>query len=161
MPASPQPANGSSALRARARLCAAAPQGRVRGRSLAGTAITFSDLCAPPAWVTASREEGLRLGALGALLTVAPDLRSCIDGAVLAPLADAFGDDVLEAALDAPNDISPSGLSADPDALRDAGADLFAAAREGDADAIRLMNMAADIAPACAPGSATDVEAAA
>ena len=102
----------------------------------------FSQLCAPPAWLSEDAEAQARLGALGVLVGIAPRLAGCIDGRVLGPLADAFGDDALEAALAAPPEPEPMDTAVTPAAIRAAGAGLASAALGGDARAARLMQAA-------------------
>ena len=131
---------------ARAQLAAAARAAGVGRASGLMAGPCFAELCTPPAWLTAAPPERERLGALAALLSVAPSLRRCVDGKVLGPLADAFGDDALEAALQhgdeeaLQDDVSANHPT--PDALRAAGQALLGRAAAGDGAAARLMQAA-------------------
>ena len=126
---------------ARAQLAAAA-RAAGGGRASAMTrGPSFAKLCAPPVWLTAAPAERERLGALAALLSVAPTLRTCVDGRVLGPLADAFGDEALEAALQAPGE-EAAATAPTPEALRKAGAGLLSRAVAGDGAATALLQAA-------------------
>ena len=126
---------------ARAQLAAAA-RAAGGGRASAMTAgPSFADLCTPPVWLTAPPEERERLGGLAALLSVAPRLRACVDGRVLGPLADAFGDDALEAALQSHGEATAA-TAPTPEALRKAGAGLLSRAVAGDGTATALLQAA-------------------
>lgn len=141
---------------ARAQLAAAARAAGGGRASAIRPGPSFAELCAPPPWLTASPDERARLGALAALLSVAPSLRACVDGKVLGPLADAFGDDALEAALQAETDEEVAVTAPTPDALREAGKGLIGRATSGDAGAVRLMQAAVGL-----PGAAVSREDAA
>ena len=138
----PDAASASGAAM-RARLVAAGrAAGGGRASAFASRAVSFARLCEPPTWLSASDDERGDIAALAALLTVVPTLSGVISGNVFGPLAEAFGDETLDAALEAEIDLRPSNLPPEPIALRQAGADLLAAALRGDADAAELMEIA-------------------
>ena len=147
---------------ARARLAASA-RGvrRGRGDGLRGGGPSFSALCAPPAWLATDAEVRARIGVAGALLRAAPALRRMIDGAVLGPLAEAFGEDLLGAVLEAEDGPdrtgSPGGLGV-ADVLRDADA-LVRGALGGEADAVAIMDRAAVMLSGAGNGAERDAAA--
>ena len=136
----------ASAAPQRARLIAAARSAAIgRGAGLRGDAPSFSQLCEPPAWLSAPEADRTRIGGLAALLTIAPRLARSVDGRVFAPLADAFGDDALERALQADAVEAASETPADVVSLMKAGRTISADAVRGDVEAVRLMSLAADM----------------
>ena len=117
-----------------------------RARRVAGGGVPFARLAAPPAWL---RPEGREAApAMMGLLTVAPALRLCVDGRVLGPLAERFGDAALEAALGAAEEgadqadaVAHAPLPC-PDQVAASGEAFFARAVAGEASMMRLADRA-------------------
>lgn len=153
-------AAASSGAAFRARIAAAgAASGAARGALIAGACPGFAQLCAPPPWLLLPADERARLAERAALRLAAPGLARCLDGGVLGPLADAFGDEVLDAELTRAlraaegKDAAAPALPASPaslDAIRSRAAVLLSEATRGEARADAQMNAAM----AAAAGSA-------
>ena len=129
--AAPAVSSAPSGAAHRARLAAAArAAGGGRGGQLVGPGPRFAALCAPPPWLLLPHAEQLALAERAALSDAAPGLARCLDGRVLGPLADAFGDEALDEALRAATPdqtATPTTLSA----IRANGAALLADAVRG------------------------------
>jgi hypothetical protein len=133
----------------RARLAAAGrAAGSARGAALAGPRPSFEALCVPPVWLTLVEDERRQVAGLAGLLEQAGTLACCVDGRILAPLAEAFGEDALDAVMARGGD-APAGPSAEltPDALRARGDAILAAASSGDPEASRLIEAAMALLP--------------
>ena len=119
----------------RARIVAAgAASGAGRGALLAGACPAFHQLCTPPPWLVLPEHERMALAERAALSLAAPGLARCLDGRILGPLADAFGDETLAAVLDGA--VPDEGAPPMPlERVRERAVRLLADATCGNADA--------------------------